>query len=65
MDTSRSQLRQFENDLAEFERRYHMTSSDFYAQYANGQTDDRMDFVEWASLVQMTDQLRQQVRIPG
>lgn len=65
MDTSRSQLRQFENDLAEFERRYHMTSSDFYTQYANGQTDDRMDFVEWASLVQMADKLRQRIQVLG
>jgi hypothetical protein len=65
VDTSRSQLRQLENDLAEFEHHYRMTSSDFYSQYANGQTDDRMDFVEWASLVQMTDNLRQRIRMLG
>lgn len=65
VDTSRSQLQQIENDLAEFERCYHMTSSDFYSRYASGQTDDRMDFVEWASLVQMADNLRQRIRMLG
>lgn len=65
VDTSRSQLRQLENDLAEFERHYQMTSSDFYSRYTSGKTDDRMDFVEWASLVQMTDNLKRRIHLLG
>lgn len=45
-------------DLAEFERRYGMTSDEFHRLYQAGQTDDRMDFVEWASLIQMAENLR-------
>ena len=46
-------LEQLRSDLAEFEQRYQLTSAEFYRRYRAGQTDDRMDFVEWASLVQM------------
>lgn len=45
-------------ELAEFERRYGMTSDEFYRLYQAGQTDDRMDFVEWASLAQIAENLR-------
>jgi len=42
-------------ELAEFERRYGMTSDEFHRLYQTGRTDDRMDFVEWASLAQMAE----------
>ncbi len=45
-----AQLDAVQADLAEFEDQYGMTSDDFYRRYQAGQTDDRMDFVEWASL---------------
>jgi hypothetical protein len=45
-------------ELAEFERRYGMTSDQFYRLYQAGQIDDRMDFVEWASLAQMAKNLQ-------
>ncbi|HSN76794.1 MAG TPA: hypothetical protein VL334_17105 [Anaerolineae bacterium] len=45
-------------ELAEFERRYGMTSDEFYRLYKAGRTDDRMDFVEWASLAQIAENLR-------
>lgn len=48
-------LEQLRSDLAEFERRYQLSSTEFYRRYRTGQTDDRMDYVEWASLVQMAE----------
>lgn len=63
IDLCRSQLSQLREDLSEFEQRYGMSSEEFYRRFHGGQTDDRMDFVEWASLVQMTDNLRQRLRI--
>ena len=38
-----------------------MASDDFYRRYQAGQTDDRMDFVEWAALVQMANNQRLRV----
>lgn len=52
-----ARLDELSAELAEFERRYGMTSDEFYRLYQAGQTDDRMDFVEWASLAQMAENL--------
>ena len=54
----RTQVDRLQADLAEFEGHYVMTSDEFYRRYQAGQTDDRMDFVEWSSLVQMASTLR-------
>ena len=56
-DASRIQLRQLLADLTDFEQRYGLSSDEFYVRFNAGQTDDRMDYVEWASLVQMRDNL--------
>jgi hypothetical protein len=61
----RAQLIQLRADLAEFEQRYGLASGDFYARYQAGQTDDRMDFVEWASLAQMAGHLERRLRLLG
>lgn len=60
---SLAQLEQLQADLAEFERAYSMTSDEFFRRYQAGLTDDRMEFVEWASLVQMTLKLRQRMGV--
>jgi len=62
-DLNREQLGQLQSDLAEFEERYGLSSDEFYHRYQAGQTDDRMDYVEWASLVQMRDNLQERLRI--
>jgi hypothetical protein len=50
-----------EKDLSEFERQYNMSTVDFFHQWQAGQTDDRMDYVEWASLAQMAENLRKRL----
>jgi hypothetical protein len=57
------ELEQLRVDLVEFEERYGMTSAEFYRQYQAGEIDDRMDYVEWASLVQMADNLQQRLDV--
>ena len=59
----RAQLGQLQNDLAEFEEQYGLSSDEFYRRFQAGQTDDRMDHVEWASLVQMQENLQQRLRL--
>lgn len=62
-DTCQEQLAELESDLAEFEQRYGLSSAEFYKRFQAGQTDDRMDYVEWASLIQMADNLRARLRL--
>jgi hypothetical protein len=50
-----------EKDLGEFERQYNMTTADFFRQWQAGKIGDHMDFVEWASLTQMADNLRKRL----
>ena len=62
-DTCRAQLAELETDLAEFEQRYSLSSAEFYRRFQAGETDGRMDYVEWASLVQMADTLRARLHL--
>lgn len=62
-DVARGQLRELKNDLAAFEKKYGMTTTDFYRKFQAGETDDRMDFVEWASLSQMAHNLSKRIEI--
>jgi predicted Zn-dependent protease len=62
-DECQAQLRQLQADLAEFEQKYQRSSTEFYQQFQAGQTGDAMDYVEWASLVQMTDNLTKRLRL--
>ena len=61
MNQIQTDLAATEKDLIEFEYRYHMSTADFFRQWKAGQTDDRMDYVEWASLAQMADNLRKRL----
>ena len=49
--------------MLSIERRYQMSSADFYQRFRAGQTDDRMDYVEWASLIQMADNLQERLQV--
>ena len=57
------QLRQLQADLAQFEQQYQLSSTEFYRQYQAGQTSDDMNYVEWASLVQMAHNLEKRLRL--
>jgi len=64
METSRlrMQLEDIERVLADYEKQHGMSSAEFFQKYNSGQTDDRMDYVEWASLTQMAEHLRQKIK---
>jgi len=64
-DACQVQLRQLQADLREFEQKYQRSSTEFYEQFQAGQTGDAMDYVEWASLVQMADNLTKRLRLLG
>ena len=60
---ARVQLAQLQSELAELEAHYAMSSVDFYQRYQAGQTGDNLDFVEWASLVQMIENLQKRLAL--
>ena len=62
-ETCRSQLKHLETDLYDFEKQYGMPSEVFFKRFQAGKTDDRMDFVEWASLIQMASRLKKQTKL--
>jgi hypothetical protein len=62
-DLCQLQLRGLQNDLAAFEQQYGLSSKEFYRRFQTGQTDDEMDYVEWASLIQMANNLRERIRL--
>jgi hypothetical protein len=62
-DVCQAQLGQLQADLAEFEQKYQRASTEFYQQFQAGQLGDAMDYVEWASLIQMADNLAKRLRL--
>jgi len=58
---SQKQLTQLEHDLSQFEQRYNLSSDAFYDRFQAGEMGDAMDFVEWASLHQMAERLKQRI----
>jgi hypothetical protein len=58
-EEARTQLVLLAADLAAFEQQYARSSAEFARRYEAGQTEDRMDFIEWALLVRMRDNLQQ------
>ena len=50
-----------EKDLSGFELQNSLSTADFFQRWKAGQTDDRMDYVEWASLAQMAENLRKRL----
>ncbi|MGC1378260.1 MAG: hypothetical protein WA821_18660 [Anaerolineales bacterium] len=54
----RMQLEDMERVLADYEKQYGMSSAEFLRKYEAGKTDDRMDYVEWASLTKMSRSFR-------
>ena len=62
-EQSQVQLSQLQADLAEFEQKYQLSSTEFYRQFQAGHTSDDMDYVEWASLVQMAENVKQRLRL--
>ena len=49
------------DQLKEFEKKYSLSSPEFYARYESGQMGDEMDFVEWAATVEMLTNVEKQM----
>lgn len=58
---SQMQLTEIEQILADYEKRFNLSTAEFYQRYQAGQTDDSAESVEWASLAQMAESIRQRL----
>ena len=47
--------------LATYEKRYKMSSSEFYTQYKSGKVGDSKDFIEWAGDYQHYIDLKREI----
>lgn len=50
-------------DLAEFEEKYGLNSTEFFSQFDSGMLGDDMDFFEWAALYQMRERVRERLEL--
>ncbi|NKQ37747.1 MAG: hypothetical protein HF973_19315 [Chloroflexi bacterium] len=62
-ETSRELLGQLQRDLTGFEEQYGLSSEEFFRQFEAGKMGDDMDFIEWASLFQMAQNLQERVHL--
>ena len=53
------EIKRLNRELKKFERRYKKVSSDFFDEFNKGRLGDDIDYVEWASLYQMHNNLVQ------
>ena len=56
-------LRVLQQDLAELEKRYGISSEEFYGRFQAGQMSDEADFMEWNALYKMATKLRNRLSI--
>jgi len=56
-------LEVLQQDLAEMERKYGMSSGEFYERFQAGQMNDEADFMEWNALYKMATKLRHRLSI--
>ena len=55
--------KRLQDQLSEFEAQYDLKSDAFYQQYQNGDLGDEMDFIEWASTVDMMEKATQRLAV--
>ncbi len=59
----KADLARVEAVLAEFERKYNMSSDDFFSAYQAGHLADTADYVEWSAFYKMRQRLLERLRI--
>ena len=57
LSRDQADLQVLQQDLAELERKYRISSEAFYERFQAGQMSDEADFMEWNALYKMTTNL--------
>jgi len=56
-------IKRIDSDLQAYEAQYGMSSESFYRQFRAGELGDKMDFIEWGSLIMMKNDLQQRLEL--
>lgn len=61
INQAKANLEATEKDLSAYEKRFGILTKEFFKKYQAGKIDDSAESVEWASLAQMAERLRQRL----
>ncbi len=59
---TKNAINRLNSDIANYEGQYGMTSDDFLPRFKSGELGDRMNFIEWQSLLMMRDDLNEHLQ---
>jgi hypothetical protein len=57
------ELLELAHELQEYERKYEMSSSEFFERFRRGELGDDMDWIEWAGVYQLFQRLKRRVEL--
>ena len=60
-----AERRDLEARLADYEKRYDMSSEEFYRRFRTGELGDEMDFVEWSVFYEMHQAILERLKVLG
>ena len=61
INQAKANLEATEKDLVVYKKQFEMSTMAFFKKYQAGKTDDSAESVEWASLAQMTERIKQRL----
>jgi len=56
-------IQRLQQQISQFEKNYHLVSQEFYTRYNQGKMGDKMDFVEWASTIEMLANAKKRIAL--
>jgi len=65
IERAHAERRDLDARLANYEKRYHMSSEEFYRRFRDGELGDGMDFVEWSVFYEMHQAILERLRMLG
>lgn len=65
IERAHAERRDLEARLADYEKRYHMSSEEFYRRFRAGELGDGMDFVEWSVFYEMHQAILERLKVLG
>ncbi len=54
-----------QQQISQFEQNYNLLSQEFYSRYNQGEMGDEMDFIEWASTIEMLINVEKRMALLG
>lgn len=65
IEHAKEEQRDLEARLADYEKRYELSSEEFYGRFRAGELGDEMDFVEWSVFCEMYQAILERLKALG